>query len=311
MKLVQYKIDSSEPRIGVYHNGRIFDAALLNNPPQNLSALIGGWDVYESILQAAVEELITAGVTANHPLVHEYDAVELLPPTLPGLPTGSGIIICVGMNYPDPGAHLDGPSLNEKPQYPVLFLKDQRTINPPHRPILLPSVSDKVFCEGELAVIIGRGGKHISVDQAFDHVFGYTIANDIGARDLESRTSQWATGKLPDTFLPLGPVLVTAAELPDVENLTIKVTINDEPYLEGSTGDMIFSIPELIAYISAMKSLEPGDLIITGSPKGLGRHPAPIRFLNPGDTITITIDSIGELTNPVIAEGRHEQLHIS
>jgi 2-keto-4-pentenoate hydratase/2-oxohepta-3-ene-1,7-dioic acid hydratase in catechol pathway len=292
MRLVQFTFDNSGPRIGVYRDGRIFDAALLNDPPRNLSALIEGWDVFESTLQAAVTEIVTAGVSVDHPLVHAYQTVELLAPSVP-----QGIIICVGMNYPDPAAPLF-----EKPEYPVLFLKDQRTIHPPHRPILLPSASDKVFCEGELAVIIGRSGKHIPENEALDHVFGYTIANDVGARDLESRTSQWATGKLPDTFLPLGPLLVTASEITDINDLAIKVTINNEPYLEGSTSDMIFSIAKLIAYISAIKSLQPGDLIITGSPKGLGRHPAPIRFLNPGDTITIAIDSIGELTNPVIEE---------
>jgi 2-keto-4-pentenoate hydratase/2-oxohepta-3-ene-1,7-dioic acid hydratase in catechol pathway len=292
MRLVHFTIDDSGPRIGVYRDGRIFDAALLNDPPQNLNALIEGWDVFESTLQAAVTEIVTAGVTVDHPLVHAYENVELLAPAIP-----QGIIFCVGMNYPDPAAPLD-----ERPEYPVLFLKDQRTIHPPNRPIVLPLASEKVFCEGELAVIIGRGGKHIPANKALDHIFGYTIANDVGARDLESRTSQWATGKLPDTFLPIGPILVTASEIPEVNNLAIKVTINHEPYLEGRTGDMIFGIAELIAYISAIKALQPGDMIITGSPKSLGRHPVPIRFLNPGDTITITIESIGELTNPVIEE---------
>lgn len=293
MKLVQFKVDGSAPRLGVLHHGRIFDAALLNDPPGDLDALISGWDVYESLLQDAVAEIVAAGVSADHPLVHDYEDAELLAPVTP-----RGIIICVGLNYPDPAAARD-----EKPPFPVLFLKDQRTIHPPHRPIILPGASDKVFCEGELAVIIGRGGKHIPKTTALEHVFGYTIANDVGARDLESRTSQWATGKLPDTFLPLGPVLISASAVPDVEDLTIKVAINNDPYLEGRTSDMIFSIPELIAYVSAIKTLQPGDMIITGSPKGLGRRPAPIRYLNPGDMITITIDPIGELTNPVLEEG--------
>lgn len=295
MKLIQFRFADREPNIGVVSDGRVFDTALVENPPDDLAMLIRRWDYYEPALQDAIKEIVAADDTASHPLVYAYDDVELLPPV-----TQQGAIICAAMNYSAPDAAPE-----DRPEYPVLFLKDRHTIHPPHVAIILPSVSDKVFCEGELAVVIGRGGKHIPVDKALDHIFGCTIANDVGAHDLERRSSQWTTGKLPDTFLPIGPALVTFSDIANVNDLTIHVSINDKPYLVGHTGDMIFGIADLIAYISSFKTLAPGDLIVTGSPKSLGSRPAAVQYLKPGDSITITIDPIGKLTNPVQDEERY------
>lgn len=207
-----------------------------------------------------------------------------------------GKIICVGMNYTVPGA--PPPSL----PYPALFLKASSTIIGPGSAIQIPATSDKVFCEGEVAVVIGRQGRHIPKVQAWDYIVGLSIANDVGAEDLEARSTQWQTGKLPDTFLPIGPRLVPLAEIPDPSHLEIELFINDRLALRGHTGEMIFNIPTLIAYISDLATLYPGDILVTGSPKGLGDLPAPKAYVRPGDVVTITITGLGSLRNPVHRE---------
>ncbi len=211
-------------------------------------------------------------------------------------PFPPGKIICVGMNYPMPGqppAHLP---------YPVLFLKAASTIIGPEEPIVLPKDSKRVFCEAEVAVVIGRQGKHIPKAQAWDYVAGLTIANDVGAADLENRTSQWQTGKLPDTFLPLSACLTPLDHIPDLGALDIELRINDVPRLRGNTADMLFDIPTLIAYVSGLSTLYPGDLLLTGSPKGLGAQPASRAFVQAGDQVTIRISHLGMLGNSVIEE---------
>jgi 2-keto-4-pentenoate hydratase/2-oxohepta-3-ene-1,7-dioic acid hydratase in catechol pathway len=159
-----------------------------------------------------------------------------------------------------------------------------------------------VFCEGELAIVIGKTGKHISIENALSYVAGYTIANDIGARDLEQRTSQWATGKLPDTFCPMGPAMVTSNEIQDPNQLTIRTYINGVPVQSGNTSEMIFNVPYLISYISSIATLLPGDIILTGSPKRIDDRPAPIVYLKAGDHISIEIEGIGVLSNQTIRE---------
>ncbi|MCO6453664.1 MAG: fumarylacetoacetate hydrolase family protein [Caldilineales bacterium] len=211
-------------------------------------------------------------------------------------PFSPGKIICVGMNYPAPGAP-PAPM-----PYPVLFLKAPSTLIGPGDAIQIPRAAEKVFVEGEIAVVIGRQGKHITNENAWEYVAGLTIANDVGAEDWEARTSQWQTGKLPDTFLPLSPHLVAPTNLPDPASFYIAVHINGRLALAGNSSDMIFDIPTLIAYISGLCTLHPGDIIVTGSPKGIGDQPAPRAYIQPGDTVSITIAGLGALTNPVILE---------
>lgn len=220
------------------------------------------------------------------------DQFMLMPPV-----TNPGKLICVGMNYPATSA-----AQAQKPEYPVLFLKPNSTLTGHGQPIILPRISKQVFCEGELAVVIGRRGKHVDIEKALSYVAGYSVANDVGARDLEQRTSQWATGKLSDTFCPLGPALVTPEQAPDPQALTIQTYINGKLVQSGRTGEMIFSVPELISYISSITTLVPGDIILTGSPKKINDQPAPIVFLNPGDQISIEIDGIGVLSNHTALE---------
>ena len=156
--------------------------------------------------------------------------------------------------------------------------------------------------EAELAVVIGRGGRCIPEAEAMDHVAGYTIANDVSARDYQKRTSQWMIGKAFDSFCPLGPALVTADEVPDPYTLELVLTLNGAERQRANTADLIFSIAFLISYLSAVMSLEPGDLILTGTPAKLPSGPETPAFMRPGDIVEITIDRLGTLRNPVVAE---------
>ncbi len=206
-----------------------------------------------------------------------------------------GKIICIGMNYP--GA-IDAPP----PAYPVIFLKAASSVIGSGDTVLLPRLSREIFCEAELAVVIGSRAKHLTPETALSCVAGYTMANDLGAGDLEKRTSQWTTGKLMDTFCPLGPALLTTDELHRTDDLTMTTRINGRTAQRGNTRDMIFAVPFLVSYVSELATLEPGDVILTGSPKLMNNEPAPVVFLKHGDVVEVEIGGLGILRNPVADE---------
>ena len=206
-----------------------------------------------------------------------------------------GKIICIGLNYP--GA-IDA----SRPEYPVLFLKAASSVIGSGDIVYLPRLSRQIFYEAELAVVIGSRAKHLAPKMALSCVAGYTMANDLGARDLENRTSQWTTGKLMDTFCPLGPSLITPDELRQTNDLTMTTRINGKAVQHGNTRDMIFDVPFLVSYVSGLATLEPGDVILTGSPKLMNGAPAPVIFLKHGDMVEVEIGSLGILRNPVADE---------
>jgi 2-keto-4-pentenoate hydratase/2-oxohepta-3-ene-1,7-dioic acid hydratase in catechol pathway len=207
---------------------------------------------------------------------------RLLPPILPGK------IICVGRNY---AAHAKEHNV-EVPEVPLLFLKPPSAILGPGANIVLPPQSNQVEHEAELVVIIGKRGRWISPEKALEHVFGYTIGNDVTARDLQRRDGQWTRGKGFDTFCPIGPWIETEF---DPSDALITCRVNDELRQMASTRDMIFSVPTLIAYASSVMTLEPGALLMTGTPAGVGP-------LHPNDIVEITIEGLGTLRSPVVAE---------
>ena len=221
------------------------------------------------------------------------EEAQLLPPV-----RRPGKIVCVGLNYPPPGEY-DHAS---KPEYPILFHKVATCLIGHKAEIVLPRISQQVEYEAELAVIIGKGGKYIPRHQADQSIAGYTIANDLGAKDIERRTSQWTSGKMLDTFCPLGPALVTPDEAPEPNTLRITTKLNGELVQDGNTSEMYFDIAYLVSYISSLATLEPGDVILSGSPKRVGTQPDPRKRLQAGDRLVIEIERIGRLTNPVIAE---------
>jgi acylpyruvate hydrolase len=209
-----------------------------------------------------------------------------------------GKIICIGQNYLE-HAKEAGAS---KSSYPIIFAKYANAVIGPGEPIVIPCAVLKPDYEGELAVVIGRRGRNIPEAQALDYVAGYMPLNDVSARDWQNRTSQWVLGKTCDTFCPMGPALVTADEVPDPQDLHLRTVINGEVLQSGYTGDMIFSVAFLIADMSRVMTLEPGDVIATGTPPGIGAARIPPRWLRPGDVVRIEIDGVGVLENPVVAE---------
>jgi len=206
-----------------------------------------------------------------------------------------GKIICVGRNYAE-HAHERGAEI---PTQPIFFLKSANTICGPGDPIVLPPNSTQVDYEAELAVVIGKGGKRIPEDKAHEHIGGYMILNDVSARDMQRDDKQWFRGKSCDTFAPTGPWLVTKDEIPDPHNLRLSLTLNGQTMQDSNTSYMIFKIPYLVSYLSQSLTWEAGDLISTGTPEGVGAHRTPPVFLQPGDIVSITIERVGTLTNPV------------
>jgi 2-keto-4-pentenoate hydratase/2-oxohepta-3-ene-1,7-dioic acid hydratase in catechol pathway len=207
--------------------------------------------------------------------------------------------ICVGLNYRDHAAEAK----MEIPQVPTIFSKFTNVVIGPGATIVLPKVSTKPDYEAELAFVIGRGGRYITEARAMDHVFGYTIVNDVSARDFQMATTQWLMGKTFDTFGPMGPWIVTKDEISDPHSLDISLEIGGEVLQKSNTREMIFRIPQLIEYISQVVTLEPGDVVATGTPAGVGFAWKPPRWLRPGDETIVRIQAIGELRNPVAAEG--------
>ncbi|WP_269525978.1 fumarylacetoacetate hydrolase family protein [Coraliomargarita parva] len=217
-------------------------------------------------------------------------------------PVEPTVIFAIGLNYREHAEEMSKPI----PEYPVVTMKNLSSLQAPGGAIELPVhlPSDQVDYECELAVVIGKPCKNASKETALDYVAGYTAANDVSARDWQQIYSggQWCKGKSFDTFCPLGPALVTADEIPDPDNLVIRTELNGECVQASNTSDMIFSVAELIAFLSGSMTLPAGTLILTGTPPGVGIARKPQRFLQAGDEVTIEIEKIGRLTNPVVLE---------
>ena len=209
------------------------------------------------------------------------------------------IILCIGLNY---RKHAEESGANI-PEYPILFIKNTAALQNPGDPIVIPKIEpDDVDYECELAVVIGKAAKDVSREEALDHVLGYTCANDVSGRDwqINKGGSQWNRGKSFDTFCPLGPCLVTTDEITNPNALGIKTTINGEVLQDWTTSDMIFDVPTLIEFLSQSTTLLPGTIILTGTPQGVGFARDPKIALKEGDSVTISIEGIGDLTNPVV-----------
>jgi 2-keto-4-pentenoate hydratase/2-oxohepta-3-ene-1,7-dioic acid hydratase in catechol pathway len=224
------------------------------------------------------------------------DVAKLLAPIAP-----SGIL-CIGLNY----RHHAAETSAKIPERPILFMKGTNALQNPGDPILIPRFlpSEEVDYECELAVVIGRACKNVRRAQALDYVLGYTCANDVSARDWQIKWggSQWCRGKTFDTFAPMGPCLVTPDEIPNPNALPIRTLLNGEAVQDWNTSDMIFDVPAIIEFLSGSTTLLPGTVILTGTPQGVGMARKPPLWLKPGDEVTIQIEGIGNLTNPVAAE---------
>jgi 2-keto-4-pentenoate hydratase/2-oxohepta-3-ene-1,7-dioic acid hydratase in catechol pathway len=280
MRFVTFRREGRPPEAGVLVGDRVIGLAGAGYP--DILAVIGGGAKVESWVSAAPASALV-------PLAD----VKLLAP-VPRPPK----FICVGLNYRD---HAEETGL-QIPSVPTIFNKFPTAIIADGDNIVLPRSSEKPDYEAELAFVIGRGGRHIPAAEWRDHVFGYTIVNDVSARDYQMATSQWLMGKTFDTFAPMGPCLVSADEVPDPHALDISLTLNGEVMQSSNTRHLIFRIPELIAFLSSVFTLEPGDVVSTGTPGGVGFARKPPRYLRPGDEVVVRVQGLGELRNPVIQE---------
>ena len=209
-----------------------------------------------------------------------------------------GKVICVGLNYKDHAAE----SNMAVPTSPVTFSKYVTSVIGERVPIVLPAASSQVDYEAELAVVIGRRAKHVPIERAWDHVLGYTNLNDVSARDLQFADGQWQRGKSCDTFAPMGPAVVTTDEVGDPHRLRIQLRLNGATLQDSSTAQLIFGVDHIVAFLSETVTLEPGDVIATGTPPGVGFARKPPVFLKPGDVVEVEVERLGVLSNPVVGD---------
>jgi 2-keto-4-pentenoate hydratase/2-oxohepta-3-ene-1,7-dioic acid hydratase in catechol pathway len=254
-------------------------------------------------------ELIEGGESAVRQVAKAVEAQPALRLTdvhlMAPLPRPRRNVFCVGKNFVDHatefrGSGFDSGSVTTVPEHPVFFTKATTSVIGPGdsvRSDLDPTGT--VDYEGEVAVVIGRGGHRIAEQDALGHVFGYTLVNDVTARELQRLHGQWFLGKSLDTFCPMGPVIVTADEITDVSALHLVVCVNGEQRQSAPLSDLVFGVPQLIATLSRTMTLEPGDVIATGTPAGVGIGLRPPRYLSPGDVVTVTVEGIGVLRNPI------------
>lgn len=261
----------------------------------------GGFQSVLQIIQSGEEGLTkTREMLAAPPQssTHAMNAVRLLAP-LARPPK----LICVGLNYLDHARETGA----EIPKVPTIFNKFTTAVIGPGDNVVLPRVSKAPDFEAEFAFVIGTGGRHIAANDWARHIFGYTIVNDVTARDYQRATTQWLMGKTFDTFAPMGPCIVTPDEIPNPHDLDIQLEISGpgmEPEImqDSNTRELIFKIPDLIAFLSSVFTLEPGDIVSTGTPAGVGFARKPPRYLRAGEELAVRVEHIGELRNPVVAE---------
>ena len=292
------------PAIIVEHNGqdtryrldceRLFDRSELPANPLSWFDMDGPWfqkarEVFQNVQHdlSALDQL-----KQRYCLVPARDAYWFAPVPRPGK------LICIGLNYRD-HAKESNMALPEKP---VVFSKFSSSVIAPGEPVVIPRASQQIDYEAELAVVIGRRAKHVSPDRAYDYVLGYTAFNDVTARDFQFGDGQWQRGKSCDTFAPMGQAIVTADVITDPHKLAIKLKLNGAIMQDSNTDQLIFGVPRLIEFVSQTITLEPGDVIATGTPAGVGFARKPPVFLKPGDEMEVLIEGLGGLGNPVVAE---------
>jgi 2-keto-4-pentenoate hydratase/2-oxohepta-3-ene-1,7-dioic acid hydratase in catechol pathway len=266
--------------------------ALLKN--QILSLEDAGFPDLLSVLQGGAEALRKVkAFAATAPATVPAASVKLCAP-IPDPPK----ILCMGLNYRD---HAKEANL-EVPKYPVIFAKYTNTIIGSGEHIVLPKNSRKPDYEAEFGFVIGKRARHVKAEGWRSYVFGYMNCNDVSARDYQMSVSQWTMGKNFDTFAPMGPYLVSADEIEDPHNLNISLTLNGETMQSSNTRELIFKIPETIEFLSSVMTLEPGDVVLTGTPAGVGFSQRPPRWLTPGDEVVVRVEGLGELRNSCVAE---------
>lgn len=289
MRLASYRVDGVTSYGAVVGGNDLDDLANAEivDIPRNVPGAPP--TIVEFLAQRSGSELSVSGAPSL-----SFDEVELLPV----IPEPRNII-CIGVNYVDHASET-GASV---PEYPVIFSKFTSSISAHDAAIVIPEDSTQPDFEAELGLVIGAPASRIAAEDALRVVAGYFTFNDVSARDYQNRTGQWTQGKGFPTFAPTGPYLVTADEFGAPSGRRIRLTLGDEVMQDASTSDMIFTVPQIVSYVSSVCDLRPGDIIATGTPSGIGAAHTPPRFLRPGDRPTVTIDGLPTLSNPVVANG--------
>ena len=291
--LGEYILDFARA-IRVAGNGR--ESVETISPPVNLLAWFDLDGIWLKKARAAYHEIVAKRQSLERAredrLLIEHSRARLLAPV-----PRPGKLIAIGLNYRDHAAESNMPI----PERPVVFSKFTTSVIAPNESIVLPPTSRQVDYEAELAVVMGRRAKNVSRDRALDYVLGYTIINDVSARDFQFVDGQWQRGKSCDTFAPVGEAIVTTDEVPDPHKLSIKLRLNGQTMQDSNTDQLIFGVPELVAFLSETITLEPGDVIATGTPPGVGFARKPPVFLKHGDVVEVEIERLGVLRSPVSA----------
>ena len=299
MKLLTYQAQNSEARLGFIHNDTVIDMAQFGDVmrfqlPSTMLELIDLGDIIIPEINSLLQKCDPADLQGISFMI---DEITILAP----IPKPRKNIIGIGLNYTEHVAEsartLD--TSNELPQKPVIFSKPPTTVTATETNIILnPKLTQQLDWEVELAVVIGKKGKYVSKENALDYVFGYTVVNDVSARDCR-RAGQWIVSKGQDTFAPMGPFLVTKDEIPNPHNLNLSLTLNGVEKQRSNTKFMLFNINDLIEDLSTVFTLEPGDIIATGTPSGVGAGRSPQEFMWNGDVVEATVEGIGTLVNTV------------
>ena len=305
MKLAQFKTKTSEAQgLGVLTDDGLIDVASLARALTASGGSPASWllevtDTLEVIRRGTdglqevsrlVREAESRAITQDGRVTAALDSIRFLPAVNPGK------ILAIGRNYVDHA--IEGGAA--PPEAPLIFNKLSTSLSAHNAPIVLPAISTQVDYEAELAVVIGRRAKRVSEPEALDFVFGYTLINDVSARDLQFGDGQWVRGKGLDSFAPLGPFITTRDEIPDVQALKIEGRLNGQVMQSSNTGKMIFKVAYLVSYLSQGITLEPGDVIATGTPEGVGVFRDPPVLLKAGDVYEVTIEGLGTLRNSVV-----------
>ncbi len=297
MKLVRVSHNGQAPRLGILRGDAVADLQASYAATLAKNGVVRAGEIAAAVFPSSTRAFLEGGCAATDAIssITEWVTAPLDSVRLHAPIDDPGKIICIGVNYKDHAEESGTPLPPEPPMFP----KWANAILDPGEPILRPRGCRQLDWEVELGVVIGRTARYVPGERALDYVFGYTVLNDVSARDFQFVTSQWAKGKMCETFAPVGPCIADRAEVADPHGLELRTWVNGKLMQNGSTAQLIFDVPYLVSYLSNLITLSPGDLIATGTPSGVGHRRKPPVYMAPGDTCRMEITGIGVLENPV------------
>jgi acylpyruvate hydrolase len=297
MKLVRFSQNGVGPRLGALDGDQVLDLPASLAATLTRRGVLRAQEIAAALVPSSTRAFLEGGVASQDAVASTAERVTFPVSSvrLHAPIADPGKFICIGLNYRDHAEETNNPI----PKEPPIFPKWNTAILDPGDPILRPRGSTQLDWEVELGVIIGRTARYVSKEAALDYVWGYTIINDVSARDFQFLTTQWAAGKIADTFAPVGPFIADRREIPDPHVLDLKTFVNDKQMQRGNTRTFIFNVNYLVSYLSGLMTLAPGDLIATGTPPGVGVAMKPPVFMHPGDVVRVEITGLGSIENPI------------